>query len=142
MRYHFHGTKAERHHGYIFPPRRAGRKEPVRLFNRSALDPIVYAVLTSGTEEDANARKLFLVGSNNFRKMLQKYRSPKSIVLLLNPVAEWLVDDGVRSLENQEECAMLFKALLKNLEVDFHEFGWSTKSIDERVMLTVGLGRF
>jgi nicotinamide riboside kinase len=117
-------------------------KEPIRLFDRSALDPIVYAILTSQSLEEANARKAFLVGSEKFQRVLQKYRSEKSIVVLLNPVPEWLVDDGVRSLESQNECTTIFKELLNSLQVDYYELGAEMKFIQERVVAVMGLGRF
>lgn len=117
-------------------------EEPIRLFDRSAMDAIVYALLTSKTQEEANARKAFLTASDNFQKVLEKYRSIESIVILLHPVAEWLVDDGIRSLENHTDCSMIFKELLKSLKVNYHEFGCDTKFLHERVTVTLGLGKF
>ncbi|KJA16697.1 hypothetical protein HYPSUDRAFT_47062 [Hypholoma sublateritium FD-334 SS-4] len=119
-----------------------GLEEPIRLFDRSAMDPIVYALLTSKTQEEANARKAFLTASDHFQRVLEKYQSPESIVVLLDPVAEWLVDDGVRSLESQTECLAIFKELLKSLKVDYYEFGRHTKFLHERVTVTLGLGKF
>ncbi|KAF9486151.1 hypothetical protein BDN70DRAFT_794460 [Pholiota conissans] len=115
---------------------------PICLFDRSALDPIVYAILTSKDSEEAKARQAILVGSERFQKVLQKYRAENSIVILLTPVPEWLVDDGVRSLESQNECVMIFRKLLKDLRVDYYELGAEIKFIQERVVAVMGLGRF
>ena len=117
-------------------------EEPICLFDRSAMDAIVYALLTSKTQEEADARKAFLTSSNNFQKVLEKYRSPDTIVILLAPVAEWLVDDGIRSLESQADCSTIFKELLKSLGVNYHEFGCHMKFLHERVIMTLGLGKF
>ncbi len=117
-------------------------EEPIRLFDRSAMDAIVYALLTSKTQEEADARKAFLTSSNNFQKVIDKYRSTDTIVILLAPVTEWLVDDGIRSLESQADCFAMFKELLKSLGVNYHEFGCDMKFLHERVTMALGLGKF
>jgi len=71
----------------------------VLLSDRSAIDPIVYAILTSASEEEAEERVQSLTESHQFQLALAAYR--KSLFVLLGPVPEWLEDDGVRSTENQ-----------------------------------------
>ncbi|KAF4616516.1 hypothetical protein D9613_008906 [Agrocybe pediades] len=118
------------------------RNHPIRLFDRSAIDPIVYAILTSKNDEEARERKKFLVETPTFTKALAKYRSNNCIIIMLKTVEEWLVDDGVRSLEKQEDCLKIFRALLKELNISYHELGEESKFLQERVILTLGWARF
>ncbi|KDR76561.1 hypothetical protein GALMADRAFT_1328419 [Galerina marginata CBS 339.88] len=115
---------------------------PIRLFDRSALDPIVYAILTSESEDEVNDRKTLLMKPEEFQVALARYKSKNSIVILLKPVPEWLKDDGVRSLENQEQCLDIFRSLLAELGIEYHEFGKEAKFLEERVNCTMGLARF
>ncbi|KAF8970320.1 AAA domain-containing protein [Flammula alnicola] len=101
---------------------------PIRLFDRSAIDPIVYAILTSGSTEEARLRQAFLTESNEFQGCSKD--------------TKWLVDDGVRSTENQQECIEIFKRLLKELGVHYYEFGSEMKFLQERVVVTMGLAKF
>src|SRR5882757_3328811 len=66
----------------------------VRVCDRTAIDPIVYAILTSRDDEEARRKQNHLTRSGNFQKVLPQYR--QSIVILLKPVAGWLIDDGIR----------------------------------------------
>ncbi|KAH9477347.1 hypothetical protein JR316_0009553 [Psilocybe cubensis] len=113
----------------------------VRLFDRSALDPVVYAILTSTDADDRRARKEFLLNSDKFRKVLARYRSDTSLVILLKPVSEWIHDDGVRSLENQQECGEIFEALLHELNIKYRVFGKGVKYLEERVTVVMGLAK-
>ncbi|KAF8156602.1 AAA domain-containing protein [Crassisporium funariophilum] len=113
---------------------------PVRVCDRSAIDPIVYAILTSPDKDEARRRQDHLTHSARFQKALRRYR--QSIVILLTPVAEWLVDDGVRSTENQDECLKIFRQLLQELDIPYHELGRGTMYLQERVAVTMGLARF
>lgn len=113
----------------------------IRLFDRSALDAVVYAILTSKDVDEAHTRKTFLLDTDNFRRMLARYRSNRSLVILLRPVSEWLHDDGVRSMEHQEECLDIFRALLEELKIEYREFGKEVKFLEERVTSVIGLGR-
>jgi hypothetical protein len=106
---------------------------PIRLFDRSAIDPIAYAVLTSKNAEEARSRQDFLTQSEEFQKILGRYKSNTSFVVLLKPVPGWLVDDGVRSTENQAACTLIFKKLLRDLEVPYFELGTECTLLQERV---------
>jgi nicotinamide riboside kinase len=87
----------------------ASQSRRILLSDRSAIDPIVYAMLSSASEEEAEGRVRYLTNSSQFQSALLAYR--QSVVVLLAPVPEWLVDDGIRSIENQVSAAgkvMLF----------------------------------
>ena len=53
--------------------------------------------------------------------------------MLLRPVPEWLVDDGVRSLDDQKICLQAFRAILCELGIKFVEMGVEVKGLTERV---------
>ena len=111
----------------------------VRVYDRTAIDPIVYAILTSRDEEESRGKQNHLTRSANFQKALQQYR--KSIVILLKPVAEWLVDDGIRSTEDQEKCLQIYRRLLAEMDVPYYEFGREIMFLPERVGFVMGLAR-
>jgi nicotinamide riboside kinase len=69
------------------------------LSDRSAIDPVAYAVQTAANEEDARERMGVLVDTPEFQAALRWYR--EGTFILFKPVPEWLVDDGVRSLDGQ-----------------------------------------
>jgi hypothetical protein len=106
---------------------------PTRLFDRSAIDPIVYAILTSKDSDEARSRQDLLTRSEKFQKVLRRYKSRASILVLLTPVPEWLVDDGVRSTENQDTCTRIFRELLEELGVPYFELGRECLHLPERV---------
>lgn len=113
---------------------------PIRLFDRSAIDPIVYAILTSKSPSSALARKAALTDTDTFRKALgeEKYTSPNAVIVLLKPVKEWVQDDGVRSLEDLERCVGIFREVLAELGVQYREFGEEEKRLEERVVRVMG----
>lgn len=113
-------------------------ERPVILCDRSAIDPVVYAKLTSRNGDQSG----LLVNNSTFQRALKRYRKPTSIIILLTPVKEWIVDDGIRSLEHQEECLRLFRDLLKAFKIPYREISHDMKFLDERVVFTLGLGRF
>ncbi|KAF8816739.1 hypothetical protein BYT27DRAFT_7154123 [Phlegmacium glaucopus] len=115
-------------------------RHTVRVYDRTAIDPIVYAILTSHDEEEAKRKQHHLTRSANFQKVLQRYR--QSIVVLLKPVAEWLVDDGIRSTENQDKCLQIYKRLLGELDISYYELGREAMFLPERVGIIMGLARF
>lgn len=112
----------------------------VRVCDRTAIDPIVYAILTSRDEEESRRKQDHLTRSAKFQNALQQYR--KSIVVLLKPVAEWLVDDGIRSTENQDKCLQIYKRLLAEMDVSYYEFGREMMFLPERVGFIIGQARF
>lgn len=101
------------------------------LSDRSGIDPIVYAILTGRDEHEARQKKDMLVNLPEFQAGLLRYR--KAIFLLLNPVEEWLVDDGVRSLDNHERCVCTFREVLNEYGIAYQELAPETKRIEDRV---------
>ncbi|KAJ7810999.1 AAA domain-containing protein [Mycena olivaceomarginata] len=71
---------------------RANEESSAQLCDRSAVDPVVYAIFTAADPEDAKSRKMALVNLPEFQQALPRYRS--SIFVLLTPVKEWVIDDG------------------------------------------------
>ena len=103
----------------------------ILLSDRSAVDAVVYSILTSTTEAEAIERKKILVNSAQFQEALPRYRRAKFV--LLTPVPEWLVDDGVRSLYDQYHCTEVFRQVLVELEIGFQEMGVEMKRLEDRV---------
>jgi nicotinamide riboside kinase len=114
-------------------------KHAVRVCDRTAIDPIVYAVVTSRDEEESRRKQNHLTCSANFQKALQQYR--ESIVILLKPVAGWLIDDGIRSTENQDKCLQIYRRLLAEMDVPYYELGTEMTFLPERVGFVMGLAR-
>ena len=110
---------------------------PVQLCDRSAIDPIVYAVLTSPDENEAQRRSEILMSSPDFKNALPIYR--RSSFILLAPIADWLEDDGTRLLEHQARCFEIFKQILVELGIPFLEIGVQMRFLEERVTAAMGL---
>jgi len=106
------------------------RRPPVLLFDRSAMDPIVYSGI-GVSQEDKVKRRKDLLGRDGFNATLEDYR--QSLFVLLLPVEDWIFDDGVRSLEEPWNCAHHFKAVLKENAVEFKELGGDVKGLQDRV---------
>ncbi|KAG2003691.1 hypothetical protein CC2G_004278 [Coprinopsis cinerea AmutBmut pab1-1] len=110
------------------------------LCDRSAIDPVVYARLTAQSSgEDQSGR---LTDSQAFRAALERYRDPSSLFILLGPVTEWIIDDGIRSLERQEECLQRYRECMKLYDIPYRELGQDTRNILERMVFTIGLLNF
>ncbi|KAF8067484.1 AAA domain-containing protein [Lyophyllum atratum] len=116
-----------------------GRLCPIQICDRSAVDPIVYAVLTSNGDEEARRRRDILVNSLDFQLALQNYRN--ETFLLLAPVTEWQEDDGVRLIEQQSQCFEAFQVILGELGIHFREIGPDMRFLEERLITVLGLLR-
>ncbi|KAG7097912.1 hypothetical protein E1B28_005223 [Marasmius oreades] len=124
------------------------------LCDRSAVDPIVYAVLTSSRVADAdatgsgsgsgsgssstgtsleNARRDSLIQSPSFQAILPMYLSPLSSFYLLEPVESWLKDDGFRYVGEQLESFEIFKRVLGELGIVYRLIGKDMLDLDERI---------
>ncbi|KAF5390122.1 hypothetical protein D9757_003871 [Collybiopsis confluens] len=103
----------------------------VLLSDRSAVDALVYAALSE--LEPKSGITETLLSSKEFQGILPYYRSMSSTFVLLHPIPAWLVDDGVRSLEDGERCYDMFVTILKRLEIHFVEVGEDCRWIEERV---------
>ena len=71
----------------------------VLLSDRSAVDAVVYAAITSTNDEEAEQRFRSLTDSHRFQLALSAYR--RALVILLAPVPEWLEDDLIRMIDKQ-----------------------------------------
>ncbi|KAF9521528.1 AAA domain-containing protein [Crepidotus variabilis] len=113
----------------------------IRVCDRSAIDAVVYAILTANSVKVGEERQQALTESPGFQEALNRYSDQRSIVLLLKPVPGWLVDDGVRSLEEQDQCLRVFKKLLADLKLFYFEVGEEMKFIEERINFAMGLAK-
>ncbi|KAE9396456.1 hypothetical protein BT96DRAFT_860948 [Gymnopus androsaceus JB14] len=104
---------------------------PVLLSDRSAVDAVVYSALSELTAKSGNTK--FLVSSPDFQNVLSFYSSSSSTFVLLRPIRDWLVDDGVRSLDDGEHCYDMFVKILKELGIRFIELGQDCRWLEERV---------
>ncbi|KAN0101108.1 AAA domain containing protein [Tylopilus felleus] len=105
-------------------------RESLILSDRSGVDPIVYAILTAKDERQARQRKNLLVDHPTFQTALKRYRRAK--FLLLRPVPEWIVDDGVRSLEQHARSFHVYRQVLAELGIPYQEMGEEIKDLSER----------
>jgi len=111
--------------------------EKPKVYDRSAIDPIAYAVLTAKNEEEASWRKNYLLSNPRFRSTLEVYR--KSTFILLKPVKKWVVDDGIRSIDNLDACYEIFVRILRECEIEFREIGSEIGFLEERVSWLMGI---
>jgi nicotinamide riboside kinase len=108
----------------------------VVLSDRSGIDPVVYAILTSTNEKEKQERVRSLTETAAFKRALEVYRT-SSFVFLLTPIPEWLVDDGIRSIDDREECAKVFRELLKDKNVPYVEIGSDVMDLGLRVRVVL-----
>ncbi|OBZ65909.1 hypothetical protein A0H81_14117 [Grifola frondosa] len=101
------------------------------LSDRSAIDPIVYAA--TSTASGAPERHERLMRNVAFQAILPFYR--QSLFVVLSPVAEWMMDDGVRSLEDPWRYNEELYRTLNELEIPFIIIGEETRDIQIRVEL-------
>ena len=82
-------------------------------------------------EKDERERKETLIDMPEFQDALYWYR--EGMFILLKPVSGWLVDDGVRSMDERGQNPEVFRNLLKELDIPFVELGEEIKNIQARV---------
>lgn len=109
---------------------REARPGPV-LSDRCAVDPVVYATWTGKDEEEARERREAMVCAPGFSEAVGEYR--RGLVVLLGPVPEWLVDDGVRSMEDQVGCHRVFCQVLDGLGIRYRQIGAEFRGLQERI---------
>ena len=107
------------------------------LSDRSAIDPVAYAVLTAANEDEARERMRALVDTPEFKAALRGYR--EGTFILVKPVPEWLVDDGVRSMDEKGHSIDVYRSILRELKIPFVELGEEIKEIQARVAFAKGL---
>ncbi|KAJ8087708.1 hypothetical protein AAF712_014719 [Marasmius tenuissimus] len=118
------------------------------LCDRSAIDPVVYAVLTSrsilephsSVDELERSRRDALVNSSSFQAILPTYLEAASHFYLLEPVDSWLEDDGFRHTGDQAESFVIFKRLLGELGIPYRLIGRDMLDLEERVRFVLGSG--
>ncbi|KAH7089332.1 AAA domain-containing protein, partial [Auriculariales sp. MPI-PUGE-AT-0066] len=101
--------------------------QPIILSDRSGMDAVVYADL----DPDGAEQKRQLTRLEPFNRAVERYRD--SLFIVLEPVQEWIVDDGVRSLYGVEEYHSHFIQFLQQWQVPFKQLGPEVLSLDERV---------
>jgi len=112
----------------------------ILLSDRSAVDAVVYAVVTAAGAEEAEERIRSLTASRQFQSALPAYRN--ACFILLAPVPEWLEDDLIRMIDKQDYCHEIFRTILNRLSIKFHEIGPEMKSLEERVKTIIRLARY
>ncbi|KAJ6529217.1 AAA domain-containing protein [Mycena capillaripes] len=108
-----------------------------QLCDRSAVDPIVYAIFTAANQEEAETRKQALVGLPEFQSALPQYR--KSLFVLLTPVKEWVVDDGFRHVGDETKILAIFRDTLSELGIAYREIGPDMRFLPERMSFVTSL---
>lgn len=103
------------------------------LSDRSAIDPVVYLAHYSGVEE---ARKI--MSTSDWQKARERYAdSKRTLIILLLPVMEFLVDDDFRYVAKsyQDWCALAktFQTLMKEEGIPVVEIGEECLEIQARV---------
>ncbi|CAE6466870.1 unnamed protein product [Rhizoctonia solani] len=97
------------------------------LCDRSAIDPLVYASLS--TMEATGAE--ILAECDELQGILPIYR--RAIFILLHPVAEWIEDDGVRSLSDPPSYPQTYKRYMDRFGIKYYEIDDSLKDLNSRV---------
>lgn len=72
-----------------------------------------------------------LADTVEFQAALRRYRD--GTFILFKPVPEWLVDDGVRSIDEQGQSIGVFREVLRELEIPYVELGEEIKDLGARV---------
>ncbi|KAJ7689925.1 AAA domain-containing protein [Mycena rosella] len=116
---------------------RENRDTGAQLCDRSAVDPIVYAIFTAASPAEAQARKAALISLPEFQQALPGYRS--ALFVLLTPVREWLIDDGFRHVGDQSAVLAIFREMLRELGIPYREIGWEMRFLPERSSFVLGL---
>ena len=109
------------------------------LCDRSAIDAIVYAILTASDERDACSRRDQLIQMDEFQHILPLYR--QSLFFLSEPVPEWIVGDEMRyeSMVNIQDCFKTFQITLSYLGIEYHVIAKENKLTSDRVAIVTKL---
>ena len=121
------------------------------LSDRSAIDPIVYS--STAEAQGALDRRRRLMEDAALQRMLPSYRGSlfgtyrwyksgshfidQGCLVVLEPVTEWLEDDGVRSLEDPERYNRVLFTTLRELGIPYVKLGAEMKNIRARVDLVL-----
>ncbi|KAJ7639976.1 AAA domain-containing protein [Mycena polygramma] len=113
------------------------REGSAQLCDRSAVDPIVYAIFTAANAADAQSRKEALVDLPEFQRALPRYR--ESFFILLDPVKDWIIDDGFRHVGDETRILAIFQDTLAELGIRYREIGPSMRFLPERTSFVMNL---
>ncbi|KAJ6450387.1 AAA domain-containing protein [Mycena sanguinolenta] len=116
---------------------RGNEDSSAHLSDRSAVDPIAYAIFTAANPEDAQHRKQALVNLPEFQRALPRYRN--SLFILLTPVREWMEDDGFRHVGDEAEILAIFRNTLSELGIRYRELGPEMGFLPERTAFVLSL---
>jgi hypothetical protein len=113
------------------------KTEATLLSDRCAIDPVVYLAHYSGAED---VRKI--TSTNDWQKVCRRYADIKrSLIILLLPVMEFLVDDNIRyvakSVQEWHALATTFQTLMKEEGIPFVEIGEECLEIQDRVAVVL-----
>ena len=120
-------------------------KEKVLLSDRCAIDALVY----TRKYVSENAYKT-LCETPEFQEALGRYRGERAkgnngthkvLFILTLPVAEWLIDDGIRSMDEPEAVLEEFRNVLNEMEIPFVELGSESMELGRRVEWVVSKAR-
>ena len=118
--------------------------EKVLLSDRCTIDALVYT--QKFVSEDAYKA---LRETSEFQEALRRYRGEKTkgndgthvLFILTLPVAEWLIDDGTRNMDEPETVLEVFRSVLNELEIPFVELGSEIMELGRRVEWVVSKAR-
>ena len=119
-------------------------REKVLLSDRCAIDALVYT--RKFVSEDAYKT---LCETSEFQEALRRYRGERVkgndgacvLFILTLLVAEWLIDDGIRSVDEPEDILEEFRCVLNELEIPFVELGSEIMELSRRVEWVVSKAR-
>jgi nicotinamide riboside kinase len=111
-------------------------RENVLIVDRTAVDALVYC--RKYVSEDAYKN---LCKTSEFQEALRRYgvakvegsNGARVLFILTLPVAEWLIDDGVRHLDEPEAVLEEFRYVLNEWEIPFVELGRDIMELGRRV---------
>jgi nicotinamide riboside kinase len=92
---------------------------------------LVYALLAAHGATEAEARRRALTGNDASQRAVGRYR--RALVIFLKPARGWLVDDGMRSIDDHGRCVETFRDVLAPLETPYEEIGEECMGLKERV---------
>jgi predicted ATPase len=107
------------------------------LSDRSAIDPIVYLTHYSG-----NAVASRITSTTEWKSCRERYADcERSVIVLLLPVAKFLVDDNIRYVAKSEKdwtaLANTFRAFMKEEGISILEIGEERSDIQDRVAMVL-----
>jgi hypothetical protein len=119
-------------------------KEKVLLSDRCAIDALVY----TRKFVSENAYKT-LCETSEFQEALRRYRGERAkgndgahvLFILTLPVAEWLIDDGIRNMDEPEAVLEEFRHVLNEMEIPFVELGSEIMELGRRVEWVISKAR-